>query len=61
DFEETLGVNSRAQLAQVEAILRKRINAKHMDNGVTLLFGSIKVTPLSICFAFILFLNIAST
>ncbi|MBM6837561.1 NTP transferase domain-containing protein, partial [Clostridium saudiense] len=35
DFEETLGVNSRAQLAQVEAILRKRINAKHMDNGVT--------------------------
>ena len=37
DFEETLGVNSRAQLAQVEAILRKRINAKHMDNGVTLI------------------------
>lgn len=37
DFEETLGVNSRAQLAQVESILRKRINAKHMDNGVTLI------------------------
>ena len=37
DFEETLGVNSRAQLAQVEAILRKRINTKHMDNGVTLI------------------------
>ena len=37
DFEETLGVNSRAQLAQVETILRKRINAKHMDNGVTLI------------------------
>lgn len=37
DFEETLGVNSRAQLAQVEAILRKRINGKHMDNGVTLI------------------------
>ena len=37
DFEETLGVNSRTQLAQVEGILRKRINAKHMDNGVTLI------------------------
>lgn len=37
DFEETLGVNSRAQLAQIEAILRKRINTKHMDNGITLI------------------------
>ena len=37
EFEETLGVNSRAQLAQVENILRKRINLRHMDNGVTLI------------------------
>lgn len=35
DYEETIGVNSRVQLAQVEAILRKRVNLKHMDNGVT--------------------------
>lgn len=37
DYEETIGVNSRRQLAQVEEILRNRINNKHMDNGVTLI------------------------
>lgn len=37
DFEETLGVNSRVQLAGVEKILRHRINKKHMDNGVTMI------------------------
>lgn len=37
DHEETLGVNSRAQLAEVEAILRRRINNKHLENGVTLI------------------------
>lgn len=37
DFEETLGVNSRAELAVVENILRKRINATHLDNGVTII------------------------
>ena len=37
NFEETMGVNSRAQLAQVEHELRKRINLKHLDNGVTLI------------------------
>ena len=37
NFEETMGVNSRAQLAQVENELRKRINLKHLDNGVTLI------------------------
>ena len=37
DFEETIGVNSRAQLSQVEEIMRNRINTKHMDNGVTLI------------------------
>ncbi|WP_315117230.1 bifunctional UDP-N-acetylglucosamine diphosphorylase/glucosamine-1-phosphate N-acetyltransferase GlmU [uncultured Clostridium sp.] len=34
-FEETMGVNSRVQLAEVEDIMRKRINNKHMENGVT--------------------------
>lgn len=37
NFEETMGVNSRAQLAQVENELRKRINSKHLENGVTLI------------------------
>ncbi|MGL4762760.1 MAG: bifunctional UDP-N-acetylglucosamine diphosphorylase/glucosamine-1-phosphate N-acetyltransferase GlmU [Sarcina sp.] len=37
DFEETIGVNSRAELSIVEGILRKRINRKHLDNGVTLI------------------------
>ncbi|KAJ48995.1 bifunctional N-acetylglucosamine-1-phosphate uridyltransferase/glucosamine-1-phosphate acetyltransferase [Clostridium tetanomorphum DSM 665] len=36
-FEETMGVNSRLQLSDVEKIMRKRINEKHMDNGVTLI------------------------
>lgn len=37
DFEETIGVNSRAELAVVEEILRNRVNKKHLDNGVTLI------------------------
>ncbi|MGL4989670.1 MAG: bifunctional UDP-N-acetylglucosamine diphosphorylase/glucosamine-1-phosphate N-acetyltransferase GlmU [Sarcina sp.] len=37
DFEETIGVNSRAELSVVEEILRQRINKKHLDNGVTLI------------------------
>lgn len=37
DFEETLGVNSRAQLAEAEGILRERINNLHLDNGITLI------------------------
>lgn len=37
DFEETLGVNSKVQLAEVDRILRNRINKGHMDNGVTLI------------------------
>ncbi|MGE0707169.1 MAG: bifunctional N-acetylglucosamine-1-phosphate uridyltransferase/glucosamine-1-phosphate acetyltransferase [Planctomycetota bacterium] len=32
---DVLGVNDRAQLAQVTAILRERILAAHMENGVT--------------------------
>lgn len=37
DYEETIGVNSRVQLAEAEDILRKRINRRHMENGVTLI------------------------
>ncbi|WP_027625390.1 bifunctional UDP-N-acetylglucosamine diphosphorylase/glucosamine-1-phosphate N-acetyltransferase GlmU [Clostridium lundense] len=37
DFEETMGINSRLQLADVEKIMRKRINNQHMENGVTLI------------------------
>ena len=37
DYEETIGVNSRIQLAEAEGILRNRINSRHMINGVTLI------------------------
>ncbi len=37
DYEETLGVNSRAQLAEAEKILRRRKNLALMDSGVTLM------------------------
>jgi bifunctional UDP-N-acetylglucosamine pyrophosphorylase/glucosamine-1-phosphate N-acetyltransferase len=37
EFDETLGVNSRAELAQAEIIMRKVINKKHLDNGVTII------------------------
>jgi len=37
EFEETIGVNSRVQLAEAEEILRNRINLMHMENGVTLI------------------------
>jgi len=37
EFDETLGVNSRAELAQAEVIMRKAINKKHLDNGVTII------------------------
>lgn len=35
-FEETLGTNDRAQLAEARQILQKRINHQHMLNGVTI-------------------------
>jgi bifunctional UDP-N-acetylglucosamine pyrophosphorylase/glucosamine-1-phosphate N-acetyltransferase len=35
EFDETRGVNSRAQLAEAEEIMRERIARFHMDNGVT--------------------------
>ncbi|MFT8872657.1 MAG: bifunctional UDP-N-acetylglucosamine diphosphorylase/glucosamine-1-phosphate N-acetyltransferase GlmU [Sporolactobacillus sp.] len=37
DFEETVGVNDRIQLAAAERYMRKRINREHMENGVTLI------------------------
>ncbi len=36
DASETLGVNDRAQLADAEAVLRRRINAAWMRAGVTM-------------------------
>lgn len=36
-FEETMGINSRVQLAEAEKVLRRRINDKHMQNGATLI------------------------
>lgn len=37
DYTEALGINTRAQLAQVTKIMQMRINTKHMDEGVTML------------------------
>lgn len=37
DYEDTIGVNSRVQLAEAEEILRSRINNMHLENGVTLI------------------------
>lgn len=37
DFEETLGINDRVALAQAETALKKRVNEKHMRNGVTIM------------------------
>lgn len=36
NFEETLGVNDRVALAQAEKVMKRRINEKHMRNGVTI-------------------------
>lgn len=36
DVSECLGVNSRAQLAEVTGIMRDRINARHLAAGVTM-------------------------
>lgn len=37
NFEETVGANSRVQLAEAEKIMRHRINTEHMTNGVTII------------------------
>lgn len=36
-FEETLGINDRVALAEAEKIMKKRINEKHMRNGVAII------------------------
>jgi bifunctional UDP-N-acetylglucosamine pyrophosphorylase / glucosamine-1-phosphate N-acetyltransferase len=37
DFETWAGVNSRASVATVSHLLRDRINARHLDKGVTII------------------------
>lgn len=37
DLEETIGINTRAHLAEVEAAMRRRITQEHMLNGVTMM------------------------
>jgi bifunctional UDP-N-acetylglucosamine pyrophosphorylase/glucosamine-1-phosphate N-acetyltransferase len=37
DAEEVMGVDSRARLAEAEAAMQRRLRAKHLDNGVTLI------------------------
>jgi bifunctional UDP-N-acetylglucosamine pyrophosphorylase / glucosamine-1-phosphate N-acetyltransferase len=37
DAEEGIGINTRVHLAEAQAILRRRINQRHMLNGVTLI------------------------
>ncbi len=36
-FEETIGVNDRVALSQAEVLMKRRINAQHMRNGVTII------------------------
>ena len=37
DLIETIGINTRAHLAEAEAAMRQRINRQHMLNGVTMM------------------------
>src|SRR5699024_11985569 len=37
NFDEAIGVNDRIALAEATRLMTKRINEKHMRNGVTLL------------------------
>ncbi len=37
DLSETIGVNTRIHLSEAEAAMRRRINERHMLNGVTLI------------------------
>ena len=37
NVEEIYGINSKVQLAEAEKIMRKRINQKHMEKGVTII------------------------
>ncbi|MDD2922377.1 MAG: bifunctional UDP-N-acetylglucosamine diphosphorylase/glucosamine-1-phosphate N-acetyltransferase GlmU [Anaerolineales bacterium] len=37
DIQETIGVNTRVHLAEVESAMRARVNQQHMLNGVTMI------------------------
>ncbi|MFA6075392.1 MAG: bifunctional UDP-N-acetylglucosamine diphosphorylase/glucosamine-1-phosphate N-acetyltransferase GlmU [Negativicutes bacterium] len=37
DWQETIGVNSRVELAQADKIIRDRVREKHLVNGVTMI------------------------
>src|SRR5690625_4421801 len=37
DFNETIGINDRVALAEATQILKRRINEKHMRNGVSII------------------------
>src|SRR5690606_16508146 len=37
NFDETMGINDRAALAEAERLMRNRINTIHMQNGVTII------------------------
>lgn len=37
EVEETIGINTRVHLAEVETAMRRRINEQHMLNGVTMI------------------------
>ena len=37
DFDESMGVNTRAALAQATKVMQKRINEAHMENGVSII------------------------
>lgn len=37
DSEEIIGINTRRQQAEAEKIMRERVVAKHLDNGVTII------------------------
>lgn len=36
DHKETLGINTRKQLWELETIMKEKINSKHLENGVTI-------------------------
>ncbi|GAB3805399.1 bifunctional UDP-N-acetylglucosamine diphosphorylase/glucosamine-1-phosphate N-acetyltransferase GlmU [Virgibacillus kimchii] len=37
DFNETIGINDRVALAEAEKLLKRRINEKHLRNGVSII------------------------
>lgn len=37
DFDETLGINDRVALSTAEKVMKKRINERHMRNGVSII------------------------